>query len=77
MSEKQRSRKVSVFALAKESASVQAEISAEDVMVLQPDRSRDQATKFLREHTDLLGKEMVAAGLLVLVSLIGRNKDVN
>jgi hypothetical protein len=71
-------RKVSVFALAMESASVQAEISMDDVLKLRPGWSSDQAKTFLRRHTDVIGQQMVIAGATLLLTLIeGSEQDVN
>lgn len=72
-----RPRKLSAFALAEETASVQAEINADDVLHLKPEWSRQQAEAFLRQHTEAIGREMVMAGATLLMTLIERGDHAN
>ena len=72
-----RPQKLSAFALAKETANIQAEIDADDVLHLKPDWNRQKAEAFLRQHTDVIGREMVVAGATLLMALIEGSEHVN
>ncbi len=57
-----RKKKVSVFALARPSADVGAQISVNDVLELRPSWSHQQAAEFLSAHARTIGGAMVVRG---------------
>jgi hypothetical protein len=74
---KPRSRKVSAFASAIESASVTAEIAVEDVLKLNPAFSRAEARQFLRANADAIANGMLGGGATILYALLEEGRDVN
>ncbi len=67
----------SVFALARRSADVSAQISVNDVLELRPAWSRQQAAEFLSAHGEVIGNAMVIRGAEVLIAVLGSEADVN
>ena len=67
----------SVFALARRSADVSAQISVNDVLELRPSWSRQQAAEFLSAHGEAIGNAMVVRGAEVLIAVLGSEADVN
>jgi hypothetical protein len=67
-------RKLSAFALATESVSVNAQIDVEDVLHLCPAWTPQQAAEFLREHGNVIGPAMVRRGAEVLASMLPRGQ---
>jgi len=68
-------RKVSAFASAFQSAVITAEISFSDVLKVKPGMSREQAEAFLHIHADLIGEEMLRAGVLALIAYLEGGRD--
>lgn len=70
-------RKLSAFASAQMSFNICAEIGAEDVQSLRPHWSEAQCQEFLREHGNVIGREMVMAGANKLAAILkgGGNAD--
>ena len=67
----------SVFALARRSADVSAQISVNDVLELRPAWSRQQAAEFLTAHGEVIGNAMVIRGAEALIAVLGSEADVN
>lgn len=61
-------RKPSVFALASRIGSVTVEITAEDVLQLQPDWSQDRACAFLEQQSRAVIDAMVLAAMATLIA---------
>lgn len=62
--------KISAFGLAITSDSVGAEISIDDVLLVQPEWTRERAAQFLRRHSSVIGTRMINAGAATLVALL-------
>ncbi len=72
-----RKKMPSVFALARPSADVSAQISVNDVLELRPAWSRQRAAEFLSAHGEVIGNAMVIRGAEVLIAVLGSEADVN
>jgi hypothetical protein len=72
-----RSRKLSVFALAKMDFSVRAEIGVRDVQSLRPAWTEDQCMEFLRQYGDTIGREMAMSGAIALGALLEGGRHAN
>jgi hypothetical protein len=63
-----KSKKLSVFALAKRVGSVTVEITAEDVLQLRPDWSLERACAFLEQQSRDVADAMVMAAMATLIA---------
>lgn len=63
-------KKLSVFAMAKRSASVTVELCAEDVRRFRPNWSIEEAEAFLVRHGTTIAERILAAGLGAVLKLI-------
>lgn len=70
-------KRISAFALARDSFSICAEVTLADVQALRPDWNRDQAMAFLRQNGDHLGRAMAIYGAALLATMVGGGKREN
>jgi len=68
-------RRVSAFASAFESAEITACITYRDVQRIKPGLPREKAEAILHIHADLIGEEMLNAGLMVLIASLDGSPD--
>ena len=69
--------KLSVFAMAAEDVSVNAQIDYQDVLHVRPTWTRKQAEDFLRQHAEIIGTAMVIRGAEMLTAIIGEDDYAN
>jgi len=70
-------KKISAFALAKESFSICAEIGVDEILQMRPDWSSDQAVAFLCQHGDSIGREMAIHGAVMLAAMLAGGRNGN